>query len=106
LTKPVTKNDTAPARALLESAYKELMAASKVAVGDDGATLMAAAAALDVAVESLMPGAPDLDLARASCQEALALAHRTRAYAQGGNIANVLDPARHKLAEALKLFPA
>jgi hypothetical protein len=43
LTEPFTKNDTAPARALLESAYKELLAASKVAVGDDGATLMAAA---------------------------------------------------------------
>ena len=106
MTEPVTTNDAAPARALLETAYKELLAASKVAVGDDGATLMAAAAAVDVAVESLMPGAPDLDLARASCQEAFELARNTRAYAQGGSIANVLEPARQNLAKALKLLPA
>jgi hypothetical protein len=105
LTETVTKDNAAPARALLEIAYKELLAASKVAVGDDGATLMAAAAAVDVAVESLMPGAPDLGLARASCQEAFELARNTRAYAQGGSIANALEPARQNLAKALKLLP-
>lgn len=106
MTKTATNEVAAPARALLESAYKELLAAAKVAVGDDGATLMAAAAAIDVAVESLMPGAADLELARASCREALELARNTRAYAQGGSIANVLEPARQKLAAALQALPA
>jgi len=106
LTEPATKDPAASARALLESAYKELLAASKVAVGDDGATLMAAAASVDVAIESLMPGAPELELAHASCREALDVARKTRSYAQGGNIAKLLDPARQKLADALKLLAA
>jgi hypothetical protein len=106
LTKPATNEIAAPARALLESAYKELLAAAKVAVGNDGATLMAAAAAIDVAIESLMPGAADLDLARATCREALEHARNTRAYAQGGSIANVLEPARRKLTEALQALSA
>ena len=105
LTQPVTKDAGAQARALLESAYKELLPASKVAVGDDGATLMGAAAAVDVAVESLLPAEADLELARSSCREALELARTTRSYAQGGNIANLLDPARDKVAAALKLLP-
>lgn len=105
MNESATKAAALSARALLEIAYKELLAAAKVAVGDDGATLMAAAASTDVAVESLLPSAPELGLASASCREALDLASRTRAYAPGGSIANLLDPARQKLADALKLLP-
>jgi hypothetical protein len=100
-----TKEDSsADVRAILETAYKELLAASKVAVGDDGQTLMAAAAAVDVAVEALMPPHAEPELAASSCREALELARQTRTYAQGGNIANALDPARRKLEDSLKLL--
>jgi hypothetical protein len=94
----------AAARAVLATAYAELVAASKVVVGDDGKTLLAAAAAVDLAVEMLTP--PDTDAATAgqSCREALELVQTTRSYAQGGNIANVLDPAKQKLADALKML--
>lgn len=89
---------------MLATAYTELTAASKVVVGDDGRTLLAAAAAVDLAVEMLTP--PDTDAATAaqSCREALTLTQTTRSYAQGGNIANVLDPAKQKLSDALKML--
>lgn len=106
MTEPNTQALGAQARALLENAYKELLAASKVAVGDDGATLVAAAASVDVAVESLQPPELDLALAADSCREALELGRKTRSYAHGGNIANLLDPARQKVAEALDILNA
>lgn len=102
----LASQDHSRARELLENSYKGLLAASKVVVGEDSPTLMAAAAAVDVAIESLLPPAGDVELARSSCREALELARKTRSYAQGGNIANLLDPARQKLAEALELLPA
>lgn len=88
----------------MATAFAELTAASKVAVGDDGRTLLAAAAAVDLAVELLTP--PDTDAATAanSCREALDLASQTREYAQGGNIANLLEPAKRKVEQALKLL--
>jgi hypothetical protein len=98
----LSKEGAAQVRRVLENAYQELLAAAKVAVVDDGETLAVAAAAVDVAIEALMPPQPDVALAASSCHEALELARRTRAYAQGGNIANALDPARRKLEDALK----
>ena len=94
----------AEARVILATAYTELTAAAKVAVGDDGGTLLAAAAAVDLAVELLTPPDADVALAANSCLEALHLAGQTRAYAQGGNIANLLEPAKQKVAHALKLL--
>jgi len=89
---------------MLAAAYTELSAASKVVVGDDGRTLLAAAAAVDLAVEMLTPPDTDAAMAAQSCREALQLAQTTRSYAQGGNIANVLDPAKQKLTDALKML--
>jgi hypothetical protein len=94
----------ARARALLAEAYTELIGASKVAVGDDGKTLLGAAAAIDLAVELLTPPTPDAAFAANSCREALELANSTRAYASGGNIAKLLDGGRDKVAAALKLL--
>jgi hypothetical protein len=100
----IDANRAAQARALLETAYKELLAAAKVVVGDDGPTLLSAAAAVDVAVECLVPPQVELALATSSCRDAIAQARATRSYAQGGSIANLLDPARRKLDEALALL--
>jgi len=102
LTTTPTKDSAAEARAALATAYTELLAASKVAVGDDGRTLISAAAAVDLAVELLTPPDPDAAMAANSCREALELVKQTRSYAQGGNIANLLDPARQKIEGALK----
>jgi hypothetical protein len=99
-------DSTAKARAVLADAYTEMVAASKVAVGDDGQTLLGAAAAIDLAVEFLTPPAAEVALAAGSCREALALVSNTRSYAPGGNIANLLDPARKKLDDALRLLAA
>jgi hypothetical protein len=100
------KDTTAQARAILATAYTELVAASKVAVGDDGRTLLGAAAAVDLAVEALTPPDADTAMAVSSCREALELTNATRAYAQGGNIAKLLDPAKKKVADALKILGA
>jgi len=104
LTDQISKDAAAQARATLAAAYTELVAASKVAVGDDGRGLLAAAAAVDLAVELLTP--PDFDpaMASGSCREALELTRGTRSYAQGGTIAKALDPAKQKLESALKLL--
>ncbi len=101
------KNDAAAhARATLAAAYQGLVAASKVAVGDDGRTLLMAAAAVDLAIEHLTPPAADPASAAVSCREAHALLAKTRAYASGGNIAMALDAGRQKLEEALVLLRA
>ena len=99
-----TKDAAAQARTALATAYTELLAASKVAVGEDGKTLIVAAAAVDLAVELLTPPDPDAAMAANSCREALELLGKTSSYAQGGNIANLLDPARKKLEDPLKLL--
>lgn len=97
--------DTAArARLLLAAAYTELVSASKVAVGDDGKTLLGAAAAVDLAVELLTPPTADVSFAASSCREALELAKTTRAYAAGGNIAKLIDAGRDKLAAVLELL--
>jgi hypothetical protein len=80
------------------------VAAKKVVVGDDGRTLMMAAAAVDLAIECLSPPAPDFTLAAGSCQEAYDLVAKTRDYAQGGSIAMVMDPGKRKIEEALSLL--
>jgi hypothetical protein len=97
-------DSAAQARAALTASYEGLVAASKVAVGDDGRTLLMAAAAVDLGIEHLTPPAPDAASAVASCREALALLGKTRAYASGGNIARTLDVGRQKLDEALALL--
>jgi hypothetical protein len=104
LTDESSKDAAARAKTTLAVAYTELVAASKVAVGDDGRSLLAAAAAVDLAVELLTP--PDIDTAMASgsCREALELTRSTRSYAQGGTIAKALDPAKQKLEDALELL--
>jgi len=100
-----SEHDTAAqAKAALISAYESLVAARKVAVGDDGRTLLMAAAAVDLAIEFLSPPAPDLALAAGSCKEAQELVGKTRAYAPGGSIAIVVDPGKRKLEEALALL--
>ncbi len=91
---------------MLADAYTAMVAASKVAVGDDGQTLAGAAAAIDLAVEFLTPPTAEIVLAAGSCREALALVNNTRSYAPGGSIANLLDPARKKLDDALRLLAA
>jgi hypothetical protein len=99
------QHDTAArAKAALTTSYQGLVAASKVAVGDDGRVLLMAAAAVDLAIEHLTPPTPDAASAVSSCREARALLGKTRAYAPGGNIAVVLDAGRQKLDEALKLL--
>ena len=92
------------AKVALTASYEGLVAASKVAVGDDGRTLLMAAAAVDLAIEHLSPPAPDTDSAAGSCREARDLLGTTRAYASGGNIARVLDQGRQKLDEAIDLL--
>jgi hypothetical protein len=104
LTNTPTKESAAQVRAALATAYTELLAASKVAVGDDGRTLVSAAAAADLAVELLTPPDPDVAMAANSCREALELLGQTRTYAQGGNIAKSLDPAKKKIEAALKIL--
>lgn len=94
----------AVARTALADAYTSFVAASKVVVGDDGRILLAAAAAIDLAVELLTPPMAETDLAARSCREAILLTSKTRSYAAGGNIANLLDPARKKLDDALRLL--
>jgi hypothetical protein len=106
LTDQPPNDSAAQARAMLAAAYKDLLAASKVAVGDDGGTLLGAAAAIDVAVECLTPPNTDTPLAMSSCREALELTSKTRTYAQGGNIANSLDAAKRHVADALKILAA
>lgn len=99
------EHDTAAlAKAALTSAYESLVAAKKVAIGDDGRTLMMAAAAVDLAIECLSPPSTDLALAAGSCREAFMLVGKTRAYAPGGSIALVVDPGKRKLEEALALL--
>jgi hypothetical protein len=101
----ISEQDTAAqAKAALTSAYESFVAARKVAIGDDGRTLMMAAAAVDLAIEFLSPPAPDLALAAGSCKEAQGLVDQTRAYAPGGSIAIVVDPGKRKLEEALALL--
>jgi len=98
-------DDTAArAKAALTAAHEGLVAGSKVAIGDDGRTLLMAAAAVDLAIEHLTPPAADLVSAAASCREAGDLVGTTRAYAPGGTIALVLDAGRRNLDEALKLL--
>jgi hypothetical protein len=92
------------ARATLAAAYQAFIAAAKVAVGDDGRTLLMAAAAVDLAIEHLTPPSPDPTSAASSCREAHTLLANTRAYAPGGNIAMALDAGRQKLDEALDLL--
>jgi hypothetical protein len=104
VTNTTNQDSAAQARVALTTAYTELLAASKVAVGDDGKTLIVAAAALDLAVELLTPPNPEVAMATNSCREALELLAETRTYAQGGNIANLLDPAKKKIEAALKLL--
>jgi hypothetical protein len=94
----------AQARALLESAHAELLAAAKIVVGDDGQRLVVAAASVDLAVEMLMPPDSDSALAASSCRDALGEVSATRDYAAGGTIANALEPARKKLEDALALL--
>jgi hypothetical protein len=102
LTNELPKDAAAQTRATLATAYTELVAAAKVAVGDDGKILLGAAAAVDLAVEMLTPPDTDAAMAAQSCREALELTRSTRSYAQGGNIAKALDPAKQKLEDALK----
>jgi len=93
-------------RDLLSAAHADLSAVSKRAIGDDGRILFGAAAAVDLAVESLMPPNVDRELAAQSCEEALKLAKVTRAYEQresGGSIAQALAQAMKKIEDALKL---
>jgi len=98
------KDVAARAKATLAAAYTELVAASKVAVGDDGKALLAASAAVDLAIELLTPPDTDAAMASGSCREALELTRSTRSYAQGGTIAKALDPAKQKLEDALELL--
>jgi hypothetical protein len=104
MTNASATDRAARARALLDAAYTELVAAAKVVVGDDARLLLTAASSVDLTVEALTPPGVDVALARGSCNEALGLAHQTRAYAQGGTIANALEPARKKIEDALALL--
>jgi hypothetical protein len=95
------------ARDALAAAYADLTVASKRGIAEDGKILFGAAAAIDVAVELLMPPNEDRESAAQSCQEALKLVKLTRAYAQrdaGGSVAQVLDAAMKRIADALKLL--
>ncbi len=106
LTDAPIEDSAAEARTLLATAHSELVMASKVAVGNDGKTLLGAAAAAELAAECLMPPNADTATAESSCREALGLAKETRSYAQGGTIANLLDPAKEKLERALEILSA
>jgi hypothetical protein len=93
-------------RDLLSAVHADVSAISKRAIGDDGRILFGAAAAIDVAVEALMPPEVDRELAAQSCEEALKLIKLTRAYGQrdsGGSISQALMLAMQKLADVLKL---
>lgn len=95
------------ARDALGSAYADLTVASKRGVAEDGKILFGAAAAIDVAVEFLLPPNVDWKLAAQNCHEALKLVKMTRAYAQrdsGGSAAQVLDEAMKKIEGALKVL--
>ena len=95
------------ARDALAAAYADLTVASKRGIAEDGKILFGAAAAIDVAVELLMPPNEDRELAAQSCQEALKLVKLTRAYAQrdaGGSVAQVLDDAMKGIADAVKVL--
>ncbi len=95
------------ARDSLARAHADLTAAMKRAIGDDGKVFFGAAAALDLAVESLMPPHPDSALAAQSCHEALELLKITRAYAQresGGPMSKVLDETTKRIEGAVKLL--
>jgi hypothetical protein len=101
-TEPATR-----LRDLLATAHADLSAVSKRAIGDDGRILFGAAAALDVAVEAVMPPNVDRVLAAQSCEEALKLVKVTRAHEQresGGAIAQSLAQATRKIEDALKLI--
>jgi hypothetical protein len=106
LTTELSTDAAARARATLATAYTELLAAAKVAVGADGQVLVGAAAAVDVAVELLTPPHTDAAMAAQSCRDALELTRTTRSYAQGGTIAKALDPAKRKLEDTLKVLEA
>jgi hypothetical protein len=95
------------ARDALVAAHADLIAASKRGVVDDGKIFFGAAAAVDVAVECLIPPSVDRELAAQNCDEALKVAKMTRAYAQreaGGSNAQLLDNALKNMELALKLI--
>jgi hypothetical protein len=77
------KDPTAPVRAELEAAHADLGAARKKAIGDDGKIFLAAAAAIELAIEYLTPPDTERALAAQSCREAIALLKITRAHGQG-----------------------
>jgi hypothetical protein len=74
-------------RAELEATRADLDAASKKAIGDDGRIFLAAAAAVDLAIEALTPPNAESALAAQSCSEALTLLKITRAH-RGGSSSN------------------
>ena len=108
----LTKDAASPdplkqARDALAKAHVDVTAATQRTVGDDGKAFLGAAAALDLAVECLMPPHPDSALAAESCHEALELLKVTRAYAQresGGPMAKVLDETTKRIDGAVKLL--
>jgi hypothetical protein len=96
-----------PARDALGAAYADLTVASKRGIAEDGKILFGAAAAIDVALEFLLPPNVDRELAAQNCHEALKLVKLTRAYAQrdsGGSAAQALDDAMKKIEDALKVL--
>ena len=72
-----------------------------------GRQILFGAAAIDVALEFLLPPNVDRELAAQNCHEAVKLVKLTRAYAQrdsGGSAAQVLDDAMKKIEDALKVL--
>jgi hypothetical protein len=99
------KDPTAQVRAELEAAHSDLNAAAKKAIGDDGRIFMAAAAALELAIESLTPPSTESALAAQSCREALALLKVSRAHGQGGssNAGMLLEKINERLTRIAAL---
>jgi hypothetical protein len=95
------------ARDALGTAYADLTAAMKRALAEDSKIFFGAGAAVDLAVESLLPPHLDTVLAAQSCREALELVTTTRAYAtraSGGSMATLLEDTNKRIEYALKLL--
>ncbi|HZF27573.1 MAG TPA: hypothetical protein VE907_00505 [Gammaproteobacteria bacterium] len=100
------KDPTAPARAELEAAHSDLAVARKKAIGDDGKILLAAAAAIELAIEYLTPPHTERALAAQSCREAVALMKITRAHGQGSasNAGMLLGQINERMARITGLL--
>jgi len=94
------------ARAELDLALADLNSASKKAIGEDGRIFVAAAAALELAIEALTPPNAERALAAQSCREALALLKITRAHRGGAssNAGIVLEQVAERLGRVTGLL--